>query len=217
MKKLSLLATMILLLNAAHAQFISDAGTNRPLYQIPADIQGSPFLNNNWSDGNIVSENGVNYTKMRLKFDVFRNELVFNINDSAFRFNDPIKEFVLSLPGNKTGGTVKFIKSSLIHSKLPGEFVQELVNGKIALYKHYKKNVVEVASYNLASNKVFEDRLTFYILKNGEAELVTLSKKTLQEVVADKWAQVDAYMQQNNLSSKNEAGWTAAITYYNSL
>jgi hypothetical protein len=217
MKKLSLIATMTLLLNAANAQFISDAATNRPLYQLPADIQGTPFLNNNWSDGNIISESGVNYTKMRLKFDVFRNELVFNINDSSFRFNDPVKEFELTLTGNKATGTAKFIKSSLVHNKLPEEFVQELIKGKTGLYKHYKKNVVEVASYNMVGNKIFEDRVTFYILKNGAAEMVSLSKKTLQEMLADKWAQIDEYMQQNNLSAKNEAGWIAAIAYYNSL
>lgn len=217
MKKLSLLSGMILLLYAANAQFISDAATGRPLYQSPSNVQGSPFLNNNWCDGNIISERGVNYTKMRLKFDVYTNELVFNINDSSFRFLDPVKEFVLSLPGSKTDAQAKFIKSSYVNEKLPAGFVQEILKGKIGLYKHYKKNIVDVAGYNTVNTKTFEDRITFYILRNGNAEIVSLSKKSLQEILADKWTQVEQYMQQNNLSAKNEAGWTAAITYYNSL
>lgn len=218
MKKLFFLFALVLFFSVANAQFLSDgAGSNRPLYQASLDVQGSPFLYNNWSDGSIINEKGVQYTQMRLKFDVYKNVLVFNINDTMFRFNDAVKEFVLNNYGPKATAPVKFIKSTFVHNLLPTQFVQELVTGKAGLYKHYKKTIIELASYNLVSNKTFEDRSSFFFILDNNLTAVQLSKKSLQTVLGDKWAKVDEYMQQNNLSPKSEAGWIAAITYFNTL
>jgi hypothetical protein len=217
MKKITLLTLLCLLVHYANAQFISDPGTNRPLYQSSSDVQGNPFFNSNWCDGSIISEKGINFTKMQLKFDVFRNELVFNINDSSFRFLDPVKEFFLNVQGSKGRNTVKFIKSSIVNEKLPGSFVQELAVGAIGFYKHYKKVVVEVTGYNMASKKSFEDRNTYYIVQNGTPLMVNLNKKSLELILGAKWQVVNAYMERNNLSVKSEAGWIEAINYFNTL
>lgn len=217
MKKVTIFVLMCLSVHYATAQFISDPGTNRPLYQSASDVQGNPFFNSNWCDGSIISESGINYTKMRLKYDVFRNEIVFNINDSSFRFLDPVKEFVLNVQGNKSETVVKFIKSSTVNEKLPGLFVQELTKGTIGFYKHFKKVVVEVTGYNMASNKSLEDKNTYYIVQNGNSQSVSLNKKNLEEIMGAKWQQVNTYMEKNNLSAKAEAGWIEAINYVNTL
>lgn len=217
MKKITLLFTAILGCYSMQAQFISDPGSNKPLYSSPGNnIQGNPFLNTNWSSGVIRTERGMEYSNLFLKFDVYNSELVFNVNDSMYRFTEPVKEFLLNTPNGKAMAA-KFIKSSFVHNLLPAGFVQEVVKGKMCLYKYYKKDIVETTSYNMVAQKQFEDRVSYYVIIDNTLKPVSLNKKTLEEILKDKWVQVSTQMDQNGFSAKNEAGWVGAITYYNSL
>lgn len=217
MKKITLFLIFISVATVLKAQFISDATSNRPFYQMPANIQGSPFYNSNWMPGIIRTERGIEYSNLLLKFDVFNEQLVFSVNDTMFRFTEPVKEFVLNSPSNEKNNSVKFIKSAFVHNLLPVGYVQELCKGKVNFYKSYKKVVVELAAYNSVATKQFEDKVTYFIIKDNNLTLIILNKKQAEEIFNDKWVQVAAYMQENHLSAKNEAGWIAAFAYYNSL
>jgi hypothetical protein len=200
----------------ATTTFINDPMNNRPYYQRSGDVDGSPFFNNNWSGGSIKTQNGIHYTGMMLKYDVLADGVVFLINDTMFTFAEPIREFTLNT-GGKNGMPAKFVKASLIHKQLPGTFVQVLAEGKMNFYKHLKKTVVTLSAYNSTGKKIMEDQIIFYALQNGELKQVSLTKKALEEVMLNKWTQVNAYMEQNNLSAKSEQGWASAIAYYNTL
>ncbi|MBX9782983.1 MAG: hypothetical protein K2X48_06805 [Chitinophagaceae bacterium] len=217
MKQLFFIITLFLLISDTKAQFIGDGSTSKPYYTITTSIQGSPFFTDSWSIGIITTESGKEYNNFQWKFNLYSSELVFNINDSMYLFTEQVKEFQLQINKGASFTTAKFIKSKFIHNLLPPVFVQELVKGNLNFYKHCKKEVVEVAAYNTVKNQQFEERLTFYIIRDNNLKSVSLNRKSLEEVLKDKWAQVSTYMEQNNLSAKTEQGWAAAISYYNTL
>jgi hypothetical protein len=217
MKKILSFFTLLLLTHIGNAQFISDPGTNKPIYYSQPDIQGSPFANTKWSNGIIITEKGLSYDNLLFKYDAYLHELVFQINDSTYRFTEPVKEFTINNFDGKTENISRFVKSSSIHNLLPGLFVQQLANDKVSFYKHYKKIITETTNYGAAAGKQFEDKISYYIIVNNQLRLVVLSKKVLKDVLDDKWTEVDHYMGKNKLSPKSESGWARAIEYYNSL
>ncbi|WP_407527503.1 hypothetical protein PDL71_07455 [Lacibacter sp. MH-610] len=202
--------------SSASSTFISDPLNNRPYYGNNSDIEGNTFFSSKWSAGSIKTANGIHYTNMTLKFDAFRNEVVFLINDSTFVFAEEIREFTLNT-GSKNGGVAKFVKSNSVAGSLPPKYVLALAEGKISFYMHQKKNLVTTTGYNMADRKIIEDRNTYYIVQNGNSQSVSLNKKNLEEIIGAKWQEVNAYMEKNNLSAKSEAGWIEAINYFNTL
>ncbi len=217
MKKNVLLLIFISVSAVLNAQFISDVTSNRPFYQMPANIQGNPFFSSNWMAGTILTERGIEYSNLLLKFDMYNGQLVFGVNDSMFRFTEPVKEFVLKNPSNEKINSAKFINSAFVHNLLPSGFVQELCKGKVNFYKSYKKVVVELAAYNSVATKQFEDKVTYFIIKDNNLTSIILNKKQAEEIFKDKWVEVASYLEQNQLSAKNEKGWAAAVLYFNSL
>ena len=217
MTKNTLLLIFIFISAFVNAQFISDASSNRPFYQIPSNIQGNPFYSSVWMPGIVRTDRGIEYSNLLLKFDVYNNQLVFSVNDSMFRFTEPVKEFLLSSPSNEKTKPVKFMKASFVHHLLPGGYVEEICTGKLNFYKNYKKVVIVIAAYNSVGTKQFEDKTTYHIIKDSNLTSINLNKKQAEEIFKDKWIQVAAYMEQNQQSIKKEEGWIAAIKYYNSL
>jgi hypothetical protein len=198
------------------AQFIADQMSNKPFYTINPDINGNPLIFKTWNNGTIRTARGVVYTNIKLNYDATNNTLLFNINDSMFRFAEPAKEFTIE--ADKPGLPARrFVASEDVHDLLPRKFVQVLTEGQVQLYKHYKKSLIEVSDYNSAGRKVVEEKITYYAIKSGVLTPVALAKKPLQDLLADRWKEVEAYMNQNGLSVKTEEGWVKAISYYNSL
>ena len=216
MSKVLLAFSLLFISSGAFAQFISDAATGRPFYQASdPTIAGVAFYNKEWNAGVIRTIRGVEYNNLQLKYDIYTKVLVFHVKDSMYQFTEPVKEFELNMDSKKVA---RFINSSLVHNLLPGNFVQELVKGKLHFFKHYKKVIVEIAAYNSVNGtKQFEDKNTFYIIRDNNLLEVNLNKKNLEEKLKDKWPEVSSYMEKNQLSAKNEAGWVAAIQYYNGL
>lgn len=195
---------------------ISDPMNNRPYYGNNSNVEGNLFFTNKWSAGSIKTKSGIHYTNMTLKFDVLNNDVVFLINDSSFSFAEEIREFVLNT-GGKNGAAARFVSSSSVNSSLPRKYVLVLAEGKLGFYLHQKKSIVTTTGYNMADRKILEDQNTYYVVFNDNAKSVGLNKKNLEELMGAKWQAVSAYMEQNNLSAKSEAGWIAAINYYNTL
>lgn len=214
---LSLTFFVFLFAGSAHAQFIADQMSNKPFYAMNSDINGNPLIFKGWNNGTIRTARGVVYTNMKLNYDATTNTLLFNINDSMFRFAEPAKEFTID--ADKPGLPArKFVASEDVHDLLPRKYVQVLVEGnQVQLYKHYKKNLIEVSDYNSAGRKVVEEKITYHVLRNGVLTPVVLGKKQLQELLSDRWKEVEAHLNQNGLSVKSEEGWTKAISFYNSL
>ena len=84
------------------------------------------------------------------------------------------------------------------------------------LIKYQKKELIERASYASAPEDIIKTQTRYYILQGTRLYKVA-GFRELRNVLADRKAEVDAYMNKQQLSWKNEADIIDLVAYYNSL
>ncbi len=60
-----------------------------------ANIEGSPFLFEEWRTGKITLRNNRFFENVQLKFDVYNNKFFYNKNDSLYEILDDVVEIRL--------------------------------------------------------------------------------------------------------------------------
>ena len=197
---------------------MNDQETGSLLYIVQYnDVKGSPFLFDDWTNGEILTDNA-RFKNLPVKFDAYSNKFIVNRHDTAYEISPAIKEIRLYTSPD-TSEMMTFKKGFSINDKINNQtFLQVLAEGKMSLLKYVRKDMEEYNEYGDATKyKRFTDYKQDYILTNGQYKSVTLSKKNLQDVLSDKWNQVSQFLTQKNLNGKDEKSWALAIQYYNSL
>jgi hypothetical protein len=181
------------------------------------DIQGSPFLFDEWTDG-VILINQAQLNHVKLKFDTYSNKFVVNKNHTAYEISKSINEVRL-YPNNDTFNTRIYRKGFNINMRVnPNVFMQVMAEGKLTLLKYTYKDLEEYNEYGSAIKyKRFRDGQQFFILKDGQYTSTTLTKKNLQDALNDKWAAVSDFLSKKGLNGKDEKSWIAAFRFYNSL
>lgn len=131
MKKSLLCLGLILATIAAHAQgmFIQDIN-GRPIFENGyTEIEGSPYLKDEWSRGNVKAKhNGKTYELAKMRYDTYKDELEYEENQKSYRFSSEITEFTT------TSGV--FRNNFPAYESLSGRnFYQVLYDGKVKLLK----------------------------------------------------------------------------------
>jgi hypothetical protein len=197
----------------SYAQFISDPFANRPYYNYPSDLDGTPLLFPDWNEGTIQGENGIVYKGVKVNYDVLSRSILFLLNDNRFVFNEPVKGFTVESGAEKR--IRQFSRSATVHTDLPFGFVEVLVAGKSSFYKHVEKRVIEIPEYNSVGKKRIEEKIRYYLLRDGNCTLMTLNKKSLQEICSSEWTTIEPTLNKQKLSPKTEAGWIETLRLLN--
>jgi hypothetical protein len=183
------------------------------------DIQGSPFLFEKWNKATIITNDKKAYSNEELKFDLYKNKFIFSRNNTIFELTPEASIVYLYTDKADTSTKMLFKKGYQINSFITtATFLQVLTEGKTTFLKFHKKNMEEFTEYADATKyKRFRVVEQYFMLQNAQFVQISLSKKNLETALQSKWAQVDTFMKQNNLSGKDEKSWIAAIGYYNTL
>ena len=97
-------------------------------------------------------------------------------------------------------------------------YLQVLAEGKATFLRYLKKEMDDYTEYGDATKyKRFEEVDRYFVFVGGEFKTVLLNKKSLQDVLPDKWTAVSDYLTTYKVNVKDEEGWKLAIQYYNSL
>ncbi len=197
--------------------YIGDQNTGRPYTTLKTErIDGSPYLFNEWKAGRVKLKNGLKYDSLQLKFDAFLNKVFYNHNDSLYEFLHEVAEF--DIYPNINAQPYTFYQLRAEKSFKPGTFVQVLARGKITVIKYYLKEVDERKEYGSPIVlKEYRDRSSSFILANGEVYPAKYSAKLLDEIITDKSREINLFINNKDLNLKKEAGFLAAVQYYNSL
>ncbi len=192
---------------------------NLLFYHQTEKIEGSPFLKDKWIDASVKVENGYVFKHVSLKLDIYNSVFVFNRNDTAYELGNYVVEVQFSPNYPDTTQKLIFRKGFSINNSINNsKFLQVLVEGKITLLKYYQKETEEYTEYgNAVKFKRFNDKETYYTLKDGEYKLLSLSKKNLENLLQTQYGKIDAFLKGKDLSGKDENGWIAALNYSNSL
>ncbi|MFL9485258.1 hypothetical protein ACI6Q2_20920 [Chitinophagaceae bacterium LWZ2-11] len=181
-------------------------------------VEGSPFLFENWMHGIVVVDGGKMYNVSQLKFDENKNKFVYNEKDTIYELSNVASSVVLYPSYPDTSKKMIFKKGFQSNGIFSNDFVEVLAEGKITMLKQSGKNIIEYSDYG-SSGKVrkYVDVKRYLILQNNKYTTVSLGKKVFETLVPDKQAEMAAFVKQNNLSGKSEEDWAKYLNYYNGL
>lgn len=182
-----------------------------------AGYEGSPFLfNDKWTAGHVTVLQGT-YKGLELKLDVYSDVLFFKRNDEPYEFQDEVVSFVL-IPKAGDSTTWMYFKRGISGAGLKsGQYVQVLAEGPVSLYRSDIRSLSDVNQINRGVIKTFTPTVRYFVSRNGALQLIKPTKKGILEVLNDKAAQVEAFINEQKISFKKDADLGRVFKYYNTL
>ena len=185
-----------------------------------SDIDGSPFLYDEWYRGKVVTVEGAVLDGVMLKYEAYTEFLIYLQEGRTYEISGNPRSFTL-FPG------VDGMKDSLFFrcGYLPVDentgktFYEVLVDGKATLMKSHRKSTAVSSQNALVSNKrEFVLREDFYIALDRQAPVkVKRDKNSLLDLFGDKKAEMSAWLDKNKVNLKKDEGIAEVVTHYNSL
>lgn len=203
----------------AHAQDSLQASDGKPVNESAvADVSGSPNLNVDWAAGSITRKSGKQYTNLKVRYDAYADQVVFEDSKSGGEFIPNFSD-VSGFTMKSDDGDMTFATGfPAVDDQTPASFYQVIAPGKTQLLKHYSKKVKESQSFGDNSiTKNFDDSEAYYIFKNGTMTKVKADEKDITAALSDKAPQLTAYAKSNHLGFKKDADLNKIFAYYNTL
>jgi hypothetical protein len=204
------------------AQYIHDLQGKPYTEQSYTDIDGSPFLINNWADAAIDFVNGKTGS-VRIKYDLMKDVLLFQHkgDSTGMYFVEPVKAFKLTSSVVEDSNILLPTFSSgypVIDNQTPASFYLVIASGKAQLLKHYRKTIRTDQAFNSATaTKTFVLTDIYYLFINNQISRIKPSAKSILTALGDKAEQLKAYMKSNTVDYKNDVSLAKLFSYYNSL
>jgi hypothetical protein len=211
-------------LNASAQQFdksttpITDNQAGRPIAVNPySKIKGSPYLYDDWLQGEVITADGRVYKKMLIKFNAEKDELTFVYGkaDTPQRFADPIRMFTIHAERDRVFAN-QFPKIDLQNA---ASYYEVLLPGNAMLLKRHKEILEtgrdEVTRAPLAG--IYTNRDTYYIYKDKRMQFVKMTRNGVLKLLADKTADVAAYADSQKINFEQEEDLKKLLNYYNAL
>jgi hypothetical protein len=196
------------------AQFVSDINGRPYRLKEYTDIEGSPYLYDDWASGTVKIANAQVFSNLYLKYNELEGKLYFKgKTGEVLEFVDQVVEFTISnkiitrhfssYPGNK-----------------PNEiaYYELLADGNTKLFKQPVKEIQEIKVYGSAvSSKNFIAVDKYYLLTGGKMIPIKKDKKSVIAGIGKKQPELEAYIKTNSLNLKDDADLAKLIEYSNSL
>lgn len=182
-----------------------------------SDIQGSPFLNDEFILGTIYTKQKLQYNNIPLRYNIYNDDLEFRTPENE----------TLALSAPEIVEKAQFGEYTLSYipyqnvKKMKRGFFQILVEGNLSLYARSAvafQAATEPAAYKDAQPAKFVDKPnTYYIRIGEEAAQKVGNKKELIALLSDHEKEVTAFIKKNKIKLTKSEGLKKLITFYNSL
>lgn len=213
------------------AQSISNLKSAQDFYDIQArykgpiknltrisDIEGSPYLNDKYLPGKIVTTGKIAYVGILLRYNIYSDNFEFKVpGKEALEVSNPssIKEVImpdgefLYLPYINTMNTRSF------------GFLKKLNDGNAKVLIHYMVHYIpakEPGAYQQPEPPRFAGNQKFFFLYFGNkpAVRVTNKKELLEALPAHRQA-IEKYMRKEKIKPRKQGDLVKLMNYYNSL
>ncbi|HNP17199.1 MAG TPA: hypothetical protein PKL31_02090 [Fulvivirga sp.] len=105
------------------------------------EVEGTPFLYDDWSQGSITTTNGAIFTDIKLKYNLYNEQLIF-LNEKS---NEPFLVDLDKLQEFNIYGldTLHFVKNTVLSSIFNTHFFQLLYSGPVSLFKVQSKEILQ--------------------------------------------------------------------------
>ncbi|HZH37437.1 MAG TPA: hypothetical protein VEX65_09185 [Flavisolibacter sp.] len=182
-------------------------------------VEGTPFFQDRWLKGLVISDKNTRYQNNRVKFNILDNEIHF-LNEKGEEFSTAMVFKELKLTDTVFGTTYRFLHSSALpafSSAKVGLYLQ-LVEGDVSLYQEVTKTIRENKPYGSA---VTEQKIVnteeYYLVQKGTA--VSVKKpKDIPDILAGKKNELEAFLKNDSMRKASHAEMMKAlVSYYNNL
>lgn len=190
-------------------------GMNKNMYK---DVEGSPFLPREFSDGKIqVRDEGLYGGKLR--YDMYANEIQYIANKNVYAVAYPEDIEFIEIKDLKFIYTPYFLAPS--GSDLRESWFVVLMNGNCKLL-----TIKEVLLLDAEAEKPYipakparfiQKKESYYIKKKNLPAVMISNRKSLIEILKDKETEVLRFIKKEKISHKNPEGLKKLIGYYNGL
>ena len=216
MKKIAFVFLIVFACYTGFSQYIDDRVSGKPYTDKQyTEIQGSPFLLPDWSNGVIYLKNGSKIEKYLLQLDAYAGLLLFKYNDQPLIVQNEVKEFVLQPAGSEPYLFRNGYKP--LDKNTATTWYQVLQDGPVSLLKQVKKTLGEKTEYGSATKtQTFVVSESWYIAKaDGSLVKIKKDKSTLLDALSDKKDQLNNFIEKEKLRVKSEEDMKAVVKAYN--
>jgi hypothetical protein len=177
------------------------------------DIEGSPYLFDDWVQGSVKLANGSLYNNVALKYNQLDGHPLFrNKTGEAYEFTDAVAEFTLDYKNV----TKHFITN--VSGPTDKAFYETIGDGKTRILKHSIKYIQEIKEYNSATGtKKFKGTEKYFLQMDGKLIPIKNDKKAILAALGKKQPELETYIKSNHLDLKEDGDLADLIIYYNSL
>ncbi len=180
-----------------------------------SNIKGSPFFNDEFKKGEVVSTSNTVVRDVPLRYNVYADEIEFEAEDNKTFYFD--KSTVKNI---KIGNSEFIYKAYLISNKLGRSYFEVLLQGKAMLLKQYHIKFEEARPPKAYEDPVparfVSSKADFYIAF-GDAEAKRISgSKELIEILPDKKTETTEFIKKNKLKVGDQEDIVKIIEFYNS-
>ena len=181
------------------------------------DIQGSPYLNDEFINGSIYTVSKTQFTDIPLRYNIYNQEIEFK--------NPENKVIALGTP--EVVEKVSFGEYTMVYipfsynKKVQNGFLKVLSEGKVSLYARPEiefQKPKEPGAYREAEPAKFVPRDDRNFIRIGkDAAQMVVNKKEVIEVFPDHNDEIEAFIKQNKINVKKQGELKSVVEYYNSL
>ncbi|WP_205513386.1 hypothetical protein [Longitalea arenae] len=181
-------------------------------------VTGNPYLLKEWCDGVVRFSSGRTVTQFKLKFDCLKNMLLLQFNGSAFAAESKVQEFVM-YPKNKD--SILFRRGFPSTDKTTDQtFFNVLLQDKASLLRLVTRNIIEEKQLVAVSgrmNRRLEEAEYYYLLQNGQMQLLPANRNELPSTFADKKEPVAQFISSQQLKMQSPEDFILVVKKYNEL
>ena len=167
---------------------------------------GSPYLNDNFLKGHIITNSNSNTEVIYLRFNILKNEVEFLRNDQLY-VTDPSKISGFKIYSSDGGILFKNGFSSNKYDIQAQKFLRIVKQeGKLLLLANHKTSLIkDLASYGTATKTdKYTAKIVYYLLYKDEFMKINTNRNTVEGTEAPIKRELNNYIKTNNLNVGQE-------------
>ena len=181
------------------------------------DIDGSPYLNDEFIKGSIYTISKTQYSDLPLRYNIYNDEIEFETDDNKVAALDAPEIVEKVTFGDFLMEYIPFEYSN----KVKKGFFEVLLKGKASLYSRPEvefRDAKKPEPYKEAEPAKFIRKDDRYYLRFGmEAAIPCVNKKDVIGKFPDHSSDIEAFIKKNKINVKKEDDLKKMVEYYNSL
>lgn len=181
-------------------------------------ISGSPFFKDEMMKGILISYDSIQYKDVIIRLNLLESQVNYlDKRKEEMIVGTPLREVILWDTVNNKKYQFVFFDQIKTTDKPEKDFYELLQEGKAGLFKQHKKIMKEDRPYNSATyEQSIQTNIRYFVLLDGQWKKVA-KVKDLVNVLSDKKAEVQQFINSKGLSGGNQKDLETVINYYNGL